>query len=355
MKKQAWSIFLLVFSLGIISACGEGEESAEPASAAPVEEEMNMEEGEVTPLDSLTLTTVGGSAGGFWSMLGEGIGSLIGEEVPNLQYSYETGSGVGNLVNVSRGEVPLGIAFNFEVMAGLNGEEPFNEKLENVPALLSLYDNSPVQVVISERFAKQYDVNTISDIKEKEVPVRAAVNQRGNLSEAVNRTIFEANGFTYKDIESWGGSIFYEPYRPGSELMKNNRADMVGVPVFAPDSAFQELATSTDIRLLSFDENTQQVLKERMGLNPGIIEAGTYQWQENDISTSFASAFLIAEPDMSVEEAYTITRAIVENIDKYRSLHKNIAEITPEQMANVEPATLHPGAELYFKEIGVIE
>ncbi|WP_017728763.1 TAXI family TRAP transporter solute-binding subunit [Halalkalibacterium ligniniphilum] len=358
MKKKVWFTLLLAVSLIFISACGGGGASDQVSSDSNEEGNENQTEevtGNVTPVDTLTLTTVGGSAGGFWSMLGEGIGSLIGEEVPNLQYSYETGSGVGNIVNVSRGEVPLGIAFNFEVMAGLNGQEPFNEPLDEVTALLSLYDNSPVQVVISKRFAEQHGITSLADIKEKEVPLRAAVNQRGNLSETVNRTIFEAYGFTYEDIESWGGSIFYEPYRPGSELMRNNRADLVGVPVFAPDSAFQELSTSTDIMLLELDANAQQVLAEKMGLAPGLIEAGTYDWQEEDVSTSFASAFLLVDSEMSVEEAYTITRAIVENIEKYRALHQNVSEITPEQMANVAPATLHPGAELYFQEIGVLD
>lgn len=335
---------------------GGDDATSEPTPDTSEQEQNTIEEvGEITPLDSLTLTTVGGSAGGFWSMLGEGIGSLIREEVPNLQYSYETGSGVGNVVNVTKGEVPLGIAFNFEVMAGLNGEEPFNDQIDEVYALATLYDNSPVQVVISKQFADQYGIESLADIGEKQAPLRAAVNQRGNLSETVNRNIFEAYGFTYEDIESWGGSVFYEPYRPGSDLIRNNRADLVGVPVFAPDSTFQELATSTDIVMLDLDENAQQVLQERMGLQPGVIEAGTYSFQEKDVSTSNAGAFLIADPNMSVEEAYTITRAIVENIDKYQSLHKNIADITPEQMANVAPAKLHPGAELYFKEIGVLD
>ncbi len=346
----------MAFSLLSLAACGGDDATSEPTPDTSEQEQNTIEEvGEITPLDSLTLTTVGGSAGGFWSMLGEGIGSLIREEVPNLQYSYETGSGVGNVVNVTKGEVPLGIAFNFEVMAGLNGEEPFNDQIDEVYALATLYDNSPVQVVISKQFADQYGIESLADIGEKQAPLRAAVNQRGNLSETVNRNIFEAYGFTYEDIESWGGSVFYEPYRPGSDLIRNNRADLVGVPVFAPDSTFQELATSTDIVMLDLDENAQQVLQERMGLQPGVIEAGTYSFQEKDVSTSNAGAFLIADPNMSVEEAYTITRAIVENIDKYQSLHKNIADITPEQMANVAPAKLHPGAELYFKEIGVLD
>lgn len=365
MKKMQWLSLLMAISLLLLAACGGGNSATETDSEAPEEtvdesEESNGTEdgeatGEIAAVDSLTLTTVGGSAGGFWSMLGEGIGGLIGEEVPNLQYSYETGSGVGNTVNVTNGEVPLGIAFNFEVMAGINGEEPFKESVEGVTALLSLYDNAPVHMVLSKRFADEYGIETIADIKENQAPLRATVNQRGNLSEAVNRVVFESYGFTYEDIESWGGSIFYETYKPGSDLVRDNRADLVGVVVFAPDSTFQELATATDIVVLDLDENAQTALKEKMGLEPGVIEAGAYGFQEEEISTSNGGAFLLADPNMSNEEAYTITRAIVENIDKYRALHKNLSDITPERMANVAPATLHPGAEAYFKEIGVLE
>jgi TRAP transporter TAXI family solute receptor len=354
MQRKLAVFFLIVTLLMslLLTACGGGSAKNNEGSVAKPE---GNEKREVKMVDSLTLTTVGGSAGGFWSLLGEGIGSIIRESVPNTQYSYETGNGVANTINVSSGEIPLGIAFSFEIKAGLGGEEPFPNKVPQVTALATLYDNSPAQFIITKEFAQRYGINSIEDIAAKKPPIRVSLGQRGNLTEVAHKTILEAYGITYDDIRAWGGQVFHEPVRPSADLMKNNRADLIAGTVFAPDANFQELSLSKELKLLSINEDARKLVNERMGMSPGVIAANTYQWQPEEITTANAGAMLIVDPNMSIDEAYTITKIIVENIDKYTALHKNLTSMTPEKMANVSPAILHPGAKKYFEEAGILK
>ena len=363
--KRKWYMNALIalFMIALVLAgCGQGtagksgqnantEQSAGAGNKQDAGENgQNSQDGQIQMVDKLQITVGGASPGGFWSLLGNGIGNLIIGTLPDSQYSYETGNGVRNIIDVSEGKLDAGIAFNFEVTTAMAGGEPFPKKVDNVVALMSLYNNSPVQIIISKDFSEKYGITSMEDIAEKKPPIRVGVNQKGNLSEAVNRAIFEAYGITYEDIESWGGKVFYEPYKPSADLMKDNRLDWIGVPVFAPDGTFIELSSTKDIMLLSLNENALKLLQDRFGLKPGVIKANTYEWQTEDVMTVNAGAFLLANPDMPNDVAYTITKIIIENFDKYKALHKNLEPLTPDQMLDVSPAKLHPGAEKFFKE-----
>lgn len=362
MKAKFYFLALIVLLsvMSVLGGCASGssqpESSAQPPAAESQGEGTGQEpEPNNEPAGPLKLTLVGGSAGGFWSLVGEGVGNILREGISGSQFSYETGNGVKNVIDVTAGSIPLGIAHNFEVKAGISGEPPFKEQVPNVTALVTLYNNAGLQVVVSKDFADKYGITSMEDIAEKKPPIRAAVNQRGNLNETVNRLMFEAYGFTYDDIQAWGGEVFYEPYKTGADMMKDNKVDLVSVFAFAPDGKFLELATTKEILLFSVNEEVQQALKESMGILPGQIPANSYEWLANDVPTVNASAMIVADPNMSEEEAYTVTKTLVENIAKIQALHKNLEILTPEIMADVSPAAMHPGAEKYFKEAGILK
>jgi TRAP-type uncharacterized transport system substrate-binding protein len=53
---------------------------------------------------------------------------------------------------------------------------------------------------------------------------------------------------------------------------------------------------------------------------------------------------------------YTVVSAVFENIDQFRGLHPAFANLDPAEMASDGlSAPLHPGAERYFREAGLIE
>lgn len=342
-KKLSVLILLVVLTI-IVSACG-GSSSSSTSEGVREDEDTS----------DLKLTLVGGSAGGLWSLIGEGIGNIIYQSEPNTQFSYVTGNGVSNVISVANGENPLGMAYNFEAKAGLEGVAPFKEKVSEVKALATLYNNSPLHFVISKEFVEKHQMSSIEDIKEKKLPIRIAVNQQGILSETVTRLMLESYGITYEDIENWGGQIFYEPYKVASDLMKDNKIDMTSNFAFVPDAVFTELSSNKDLTMFSLNENAQKSLDEQMSVKAGIIPANSYDFQTEDVSTVFGATLLMASPAMSDDEAYLITKILVENIEEIKALHPSLGELTPEIMAEVSPATLHPGAEKYFKEAGIIQ
>ncbi|MEZ5811950.1 MAG: TAXI family TRAP transporter solute-binding subunit [Rhizobiaceae bacterium] len=306
--------------------------------------------------DALKLTLTGGSPAGLWSMLGAAVDSAVRTEVPDSVITYQTsGGGLANVAIVSNGQAELGIMHNIELKAAVEGEAPFREPVKNLRALAVLYDWAPMQLVITRSFAERYGIKTVGDIIDKKAPVRFAVNQRGNMVEAVNRAIFEAYGATWEDIEAWGGQIIYAPGGEMNNLFNDRRIDMGGNGVFVPDRRFVEASRNQDMMLLPLDEKVIQEVAAKTGADPYVIAAGGYDWQDKSIPTVALSAALVASADMSEETAYQITKALVNEIDQVRGVHKAMSNLTPKLMPSLSLIPYHPGALRAYREAGLAE
>ena len=51
---------------------------------------------------------------------------------------------------------------------------------------------------------------------------------------------------------------------------------------------------------------------------------------------------------------YTITKEVFERIESYRTLHPAFAELTRDKMLECLAAPIHPGAQKYYDEAGLV-
>jgi TRAP-type uncharacterized transport system substrate-binding protein len=59
---------------------------------------------------------------------------------------------------------------------------------------------------------------------------------------------------------------------------------------------------------------------------------------------------------MKDEIAYNFTKAMFEQIDKFRAAHRLLkAVVTPQRLAEKTRAPFHPGAEKYLREKGLLK
>jgi len=84
------------------------------------------------------------------------------------------------------------------------------------------------------------------------------------------------------------------------------------------------------------------------------IPAGTYQGQEADVPTVAVVNFLVTHEDVSEETAYQMTRLLFENLATLEAAHKAAAQIKLENALSGMPIPLHPGAERYYREAGLM-
>ena len=300
------------------------------------------------------LTMTGASPKGLWSLLGVGSNAAISSAFPGSIVTYQTsGGGLANVPIVSAGRAHLGIAHNIELVVAAKGTAPFKAPFKNLRAIAYMYNWAPMQMVMTKDFADKYGIKSLDDLSKKKPPVRIAVNQRGNMVQDMNRKILEAYGVSYKNIESWGGQIVYSPGREQGQLMSDRRVDMIGNGVFVPYRYFVQVSKSRDVIIFPLRSDVIQKVAADTGADPYVIKGGGYPWQPKEIKTVALGAVLFASDAMKEQDAYNLTKALVENVGKIQAVHKAMRNLTPKLMASQTSIPYHAGALRFFKEKGL--
>jgi TRAP transporter TAXI family solute receptor len=90
---------------------------------------------------------------------------------------------------------------------------------------------------------------------------------------------------------------------------------------------------------------------------PAMIPAAEYPGVTNreDVPTFGVKATICTSADVPEDMIYAITKEVFENVDELRKLHPALTVLTRENMLQGLSAPLHPGAEKYFKEAGLMK
>ncbi|MEH7380688.1 TAXI family TRAP transporter solute-binding subunit [Bacillus sp. JJ1533] len=300
--------------------------------------------------DDIRTTMIGGRTGGAWSVFTEGIAESIRRDNQGSLITVEPGGIVENPASVGTNTVPYGISYAMTAYAAFSGAEPYKEAYPDIRA---------ISVVIPANFYQliargDVEFNSLDEVIEKKIPIRLAVDQRGSAGERITRAILKEYGVTYQDIASWGGSVDHLSGSTTFELMADNRIDTTGDAVSVPSSDILEAATTNDMKFISMDQGILQVVAEKLGMEQGTITAGSYDFLEQDVSTVYTPAILIVHKDVPEEEVYRVTKAIYENFEYLRTVHKEFQNLSDENFSKVGKVPLHPGAEKFLKEKGLI-
>jgi len=85
------------------------------------------------------------------------------------------------------------------------------------------------------------------------------------------------------------------------------------------------------------------------------IPANTYRGQTADVPSAAVQNYLVTHEGVSDDVAYAMTKALWTNLDALTSAHSAAKAIDPKRALEGMPVPLHPGAEKYYKETGLIK
>ncbi len=90
---------------------------------------------------------------------------------------------------------------------------------------------------------------------------------------------------------------------------------------------------------------------------PSIILIKDYPGVGNteDVPSFGVKATLCTSADVPEAVVYAVTKEVFENLEEFKKLHPAFEVLTRESMLQGLSAPLHPGAEKYFKEVGLIK
>ncbi len=283
-----------------------------------------------------------GGTSGVYYPLGVGLSKIYADNIPGARTQVQsTKASVENLNLLQQGKGELALALGDSVKFAWEGNADvgFKEPLSKLRGIAAVYPNYIQIAACSECGAVSLD--TLKG-------VRMSVGAAKSGTELNARAIFAAAGMSYDDL----GKVEYLPFAESVELMKNRQLDATLQSAGLGVASLKDLAASQPINLVAIPVE----VAEKLGAPyiAATIPAGTYEGQDADVPTVAVVNFLVTHEDVSEETAYQMTKLLFENLGELEAAHKAAAQIKLENALNGMPIPLHPGAERYYKEVGLM-
>jgi TRAP transporter TAXI family solute receptor len=283
-----------------------------------------------------------GGTSGVYYPLGVALSEIYGEAIEGARTQVQaTKASVENLnlLQQGRGEIAFALGDSVKLAAEGNTEAGFPGPLDKLRAVAAIYPNY-IQIVASE----ESGIETLEDLKGK----RLSVGAPASGTELNARAIFEAAGMSYEDL----AEVEYLPFAESVELIKNRQLDATLQSAGLGVASIRDLATSVPINVVAVPAE----IVEKIGApyQAVTIPAGTYEGQTEDVQTAAVGNILVTHSDVPEETVYQMTKALFENLDQMTAAHAAAEDIKLEGATEGLPIPLHPGAERYYKEAGVM-
>ncbi|MAW85947.1 MAG: ABC transporter substrate-binding protein [Phyllobacteriaceae bacterium] len=299
------------------------------------------------------VTLCGASPGGLWSLLGAGVDAAVKKSFPGSTVTYQTsGGGLANVALLDNGTCDVAIIHDAEAKLALAGKPPFKAPIDSMATVAQLYTWAPMQAIVNADYAKEHNLKTLEDVTAQKLPIRIALNKRGNVVSDVGESMLNAIGASVDNIKSWGGDVQFAASGEQGDLMRDRRVDMIINSLFVNHSSIRELASAIDVTLLPISEENAQKVIDEWDILPFTIKNDAYDWTSQDVLTVTVSAQLFVRSDADEQMVHDITKALVDNVDQLNGVHKAMAPLDIELMAGAKTVPYHPAAKKVFEEAG---
>ncbi|MEO6810839.1 MAG: TAXI family TRAP transporter solute-binding subunit, partial [Isosphaeraceae bacterium] len=203
---------------------------------------------------------------------------------------------------------------------------------------------------------KDSPINSLADIKNKKLAVNIGTATQGSLNEYIARLILEANGMTYNDIKSYGGTVTRTSFEVLRNQFGDGKLDMIIGLTTAGHPNTAELSVTPGQKFLSLSDEAIKKL-DKYGLAKMTMPANLFQGQTEPVKGVGFSTSLYATSDLSDAYAYGITKAIMANREALKRQFSSMKDWTAADSDKPENlrVPLHPGARKYYQEAGLLK
>ncbi len=362
-------IVIIILAAGYFLFAGGGEQPAEtPAQETPAQEQTPAQQEQQTPAqqqeqpaqqeqtpaqqeqpeqpaEKIQLIMGTGSPGGIYNPLGFKIAEIVSKYSNKIEViAQESGASVANAIGIRDGDFQIALMQSDVAYFAYNGlliKEFDGQPVEKLRALAALYPE-PIQIVAR----KEAGIKTIWDLEGKNV----AVGNPGSGLYATAYTILTTLGLWDKINKQEIG------FKEASSAMRQGTVDVLFVVAGVPTPKIEEIAVQVEVNLVEVPDDAIQKLEEA-GLGnlylPYTIPAGSYDFQQEDVQTITVMALLVASADVPEDVIYEFLTQMFDNLDEIKTVHPRAADISLDK-APVVPIPLHPGAEKFYKDRGVL-
>jgi TRAP transporter TAXI family solute receptor len=258
-----------------------------------------------------------------------------------------TGGSVFNINAIMAGDLEFGVVQSDRQFQAFNGSPDSEWDGKPQPNLRALFAIHPESITLCA--AVDAGINSVADLKGKRVNIgNPGSGQRQNSIDALTALGIDIE----KDIQA---ESLKAAEAPG--MLQDGRIDAFFYTVGHPSGAFKEATSGT--RKVKFIEIVLpgSFYEKFAYYAPSVVPVtGNYPGAANksDVASFGVKATFVTSATIPEEHVYGLVKEIFDDFDSFKKLHPAYAVLTKENMLEGLSAPLHPGAEKYYKEAGLM-
>ena len=254
-----------------------------------------------------------------------------------------TGGSTYNIGQICQGELEFGVAQSDWQFHAVNGS---SEKVTNCPGLRAVFSAhaEPFHLIAGAGT----DINSFTDTKGR----RMNIGNPGSGQRGTTEVLMEGYGMSADDFAVATELTSTEQ----SQALCDGKIDAYGYTVGVPNAGVSIATDGCGAYIANLEGDVEMKL---VAENPyyafTTIPAGTYKTTTADVTTFGVMATFVTHENVPEDVVYEVVRAVMENLDDFRSLHPAFANLDPaNMMKDGLSAPLHPGAAKYYSEKGLM-
>lgn len=286
------------------------------------------------------IVATGGTSGtyyGFSGVIAQTLNTTLADKMKLTVVS--TGASKANAQMIDEGDADIAIIQNDVMSYAYNATDMFagENPIQSFSAIASCYPES-IQIIANK------NINSIEELRGKKV----SVGDAGSGTEFNTKQILEAYDIDMdEDIEKNNQS-----FADSCDSLKNGTLDAAFITAGHPTVAVTELASNYDFNILTIDTEHAQKLKDKYGFYTNVtIKKDDYSVLTSDVNTVAVMATYIANNNLSEDIVYEFVKGLFEQKENFN--HQKAELLDPKTGVSGISIPFHPGAEKYYKEIGL--
>lgn len=345
MKKVLSLVLALVMVFSLV-ACG-GNTTTPSGGNSPAAGSGSGSNGDADkPARGNVIWTFGtADTGGSMYPAGAAVSQTWTNNVQGMKCNTQTSTGsFQNVQDVASGEVDVAVATADVVLEGYTGAGKFADvgALSNLRVIGAVYTS-----VLSVVSLKSSGMKYVHDLQGKRVAVGPASSATENASIAA---------FDVMGISASNTSLENLGLGDGADAVGDGILDAATGFAGLPIGGQLNLAATKDIDVLDFtQEELDQILANNAAYIQTPIPAGTYTGVDYTTQTFGVKCLIIVQDSVDEDLVYDLCKAMNEGAADMAAGNALLKDMTdPAFLCTQMPIPLHPGAERYFTEIGVL-
>jgi TRAP transporter TAXI family solute receptor len=278
------------------------------------------------------------SPGGPYLAYGQGLARILSRELGQEVTAQSTQGPAQNIALLERKQAMLAFITTGVGLQAWNGTDwAKGTRYRSMRVIFPMYDTA-FQFVA----AKRLRLNWLDDLG----GLRVGAGPRAGTGGSYLPTILKA-----LDVKA---SLRFGAWESMTAQLKSDELDGIVFVGGFPTPALTELIASYPVDFIQPSaDQIAAVRKELPELSQSTVPAGTYASLARDYQTLGLFNFAVAHKDLPDDLVYKIVKAVFDHREELVKTQSSAKETVPANIGRNTILPLHPGAERYYREIGI--